>query len=301
MSLRSRLAPTPSGFLHVGNAVNFLRTWLLVRAAGGTLRLRIDDADSERSRPEFVADIFEQLDWLGLSWDEGPIGPDDFTRHHSQLQRLDRYRQCLLTLANSAHLFACACSRREILAHSQSGLYPGTCRGRRVLADGQPVRIHVPIETKVAVSDSHIPLCREMGDFVLWRRGGLPAYQLASLVDDLDHRITLIVRGRDLLDSSAAQLFLAQQLGQDDFCQTTFIHHPLITCAAGKKLSKSHGSLSLKAMREGGASVVEIYRLTARQLGIEPNEIVDLSDLMAAHRERLGASGGESYRQGETS
>jgi glutamyl-tRNA synthetase len=163
------------------------------------------------------------------------------------------------------------------------------------------VRIHVPIETKVAVSDSHIPLCREMGDFVLWRRGGLPAYQLASLVDDLDYRITLIVRGRDLLDSTAAQLFLAQQLGQDDFRQTTFIHHPLISCAEGKKLSKSHGSLSLKAMREGGASVTEIYRLTARQLGIEPKEIVGLSDLMAAHRERLGPGDGENHRQGETS
>ena len=285
MILRSRLAPTPSGYLHVGNAVNFLRTWLLVHRAGGNLRLRIDDADSERARPEFVEDIFDQLDWLKLSWEEGPCGPDDFFLHHSQLLRLDRYREFLSELAARAHLFHCTCSRREVLTHSQSGLYPGTCRGRRDLASGHPVRIHVPVETLVRVEDTQIALCREMGDFVLWRRGGLPAYQLASLVDDLDHRINLIVRGGDLVVSTAAQLFLAKQLGRDDFSRTAFHHHPLISCAEGKKLSKSHGALSLKAMRAGGVSVTEVYRLTARQLGLDPREVVDLTDLLSLYRE----------------
>lgn len=289
MTIRSRLAPTPSGLLHVGNAVNFLRTWLAVRAAGGVLRLRIDDADSERSKPEFVEDVFSQLDWLGIHWDEGPTGPDDFFRHHSQYHRLERYRDLLHALAARAHLFVCTCSRSEIMARSASGLYPGTCRGRRTLEGGVPVRIHVPPETHVPVADTRIPLCREMGDFLLWRRGGLPAYQLASLADDLDHRITLIVRGRDLLPSTAAQLFLAGQLGEEGFRRTRFIHHPLLTSRAGRKLSKSDNALSLTAMRAGGVTAGAIYRLTAAELGIDPAGVNDLGDLLAGYREGMSA------------
>lgn len=292
MTVRSRLAPTPSGLLHVGNAINFLRTWLAVRAQGGTLRLRIDDADGERSRPEFVADIFRQLDWLGITWDEGPVGPDDFFRHHSQLRRLDRYRDILHALAARAHLFVCTCSRREIQARSAGGLYPGTCRQRRTLVNGQPVRIHVPPETHVPVEGSRIPLCREMGDFILWRRSGLPAYQLASLVDDLDHRITLIVRGRDLMTSTAAQLFVAGQLGAEAFRRTRFIHHPLITSGTGRKLSKSDNALSLEAMRQGGTQPTDIYRLTAVELGIDPAWVTGIADLMAGYRQGEGKGGG---------
>ena len=201
--LRSRLAPTPSGYLHLGNAVNFLITWLMVRQAGGTLKLRIDDADADRTQPGYIEDIFRQLDWLGITWDEGPAGPDDFHRHHSQLQRIGRYWAVLGQLAATASLFPCTCSRKAIREHSTSGLYPGTCRGRREPPAGEhAIRIAVPAETMVLVGEDAVALGALMGDFVLWRRDNQPAYQLASLVDDLDDRITCIVRGMDLLPAS---------------------------------------------------------------------------------------------------
>ncbi|MDA8165227.1 MAG: glutamate--tRNA ligase family protein [Desulfobacteraceae bacterium] len=280
---RGRLAPTPSGYLHLGNGVNFVLTWLMVRREGGVLKLRIDDADSARTRPEYVEDIFRQLEWLGLDWDEGPEGPDDFHRRHSQLLRLSRYREMLAALAPS--LFACTCSRKEIAARSADGLYPGTCRGRR----GRPqaphaLRVRVEDNTVVGVEGEAVALGRVMGDFVLWRREDLPAYQLASLTDDLDDRINLIVRGRDLLASTAAQLFLAERLGGAGFLACRFHHHPLLTGPAGRKLSKSDQALSLAAMRDAGASPLAVYREAARFLGLDPAMIVSLTDLLAGCR-----------------
>jgi len=283
-TIRSRLAPTPSGYLHIGNAVNFLITWLLVRTAGGVLRLRIDDADSTRSRPEFVEDIFAQLDWLGIGWDEGPGGPDDFYHRHSQLLKIERYRVLLEELCGSAHLFACGCSRSEI----GGGLYPGTCRASQLAPlPGQAVRIHVPEPTEVRVNGAVVPLCRTMGDFVLWRKDGQPAYQLASLADDIDERINLIVRGEDLLESTAAQLFLAERLGAGNFLTTTFRHHALVTGGTGGKLSKSDNALSLKAMREKGIGRGEVYCTAARMLGAECGGIGSLDELLEVCREGL--------------
>jgi len=128
MMLRSRIAPTPSGFLHLGNAVNFVLTWLMVRKAGGTLRLRIDDADCLRAKPEYLEDIFCQLDWLGITWDEGPMGVDDFRGRFSQQLRLERYREFLAGLARAGHLYPCGCSRREMRNLAPDGIYPGFCR-----------------------------------------------------------------------------------------------------------------------------------------------------------------------------
>lgn len=278
--VRGRLAPTPSGFLHLGNGVNFVLTWLLVRQAGGTLKLRIDDADATRTRPEFVEDIFRQLEWLGLDWDEGPEGPDDFRRRHSQLRRLARYREVLKEL--SAHTFACTCSRKEIAARSADGLYPGTCRDRR----GRPqiphaIRVRVEPECTIRVAGEEVTLGRTMGDFVLWRKDDLPAYQLVSLTDDLDDRINLIVRGHDLLASTAAQLFLAERLGAAAFLAARFLHHPLLTDPSGRKLAKSDRALSLAAMREIGAAPVTVYRETGRLLGLVPAIIHSLADLQA--------------------
>lgn len=272
--IRSRLAPTPSGYLHLGNAVNFLLTWLLVRQAGGALKLRIDDADAARSRPEYVTDIFRQLDWLGLSWDEGPSGPDDFFARHSQLRRLDRYRELLTQLRPRGDLFYCTCSRRRIGELTANGLYPGTCRAmRETPAAPHTIRIRVPDE---------IPLAASLGDFVLWRRDDLPAYQLASLGDDLDDQINLIVRGQDLLPSSAAQLFLASRLGENDFARVEFHHHPLLTDAQGEKLSKSDNALSLYAMRQAGTTPTAVYQAAARHLGLDPAPIATLDDLAHA-------------------
>jgi glutamyl/glutaminyl-tRNA synthetase len=284
--IRSRLAPTPSGFLHLGNAVNFIRTWLLVRKLGGSLKLRIDDLDSDRCRPEYIEDIFFQLDWLGLDWDEGPGGPDDFVRSYSQRLRLERYRQVVESLAERAPVFACVCSRKEIRRGSAAGLYPGTCRGfRHRPAAPHALRIMVEANTAVPVGSHAVQLARVLGDFVIWRRDDLPAYQLASLVDDLDDRINLIVRGEDLRPSTAAQLFLAAGLERREFAQTNFIHHPLLPGNDGRKLSKSDDALSLAALRERGATPLLAYRAAALQLGFDPAEISCLADLLVACRE----------------
>ncbi len=285
--LRSRLAPTPSGYLHLGNAVNFLLTWLRVRTAGGTLKLRIDDADSDRTQPEYIEDIFRQLDWLGITWEEGPSGPEDFQHHHSQLLRRERYRAVLAELSATNALFPCTCSRKEIRAQSATGLYPGTCRERREVPDGEhAIRVGVPAETVVQVGSAAVPLGSLMGDFVLWRRNHQPAYQLASLVDDLDDRITCIVRGADLLASTAAQLFLASKLGPTGapFRAITFHHHALIPGEGGRKLSKSDNALSLHAMREAGVTPTLIYQAAARLLALDPYAIESLDDLLAAYR-----------------
>lgn len=293
--LRSRLAPTPSGYLHLGNAINFILTWLLVRQAGGVLKLRIDDADAGRCRPEFVTDIFRQLDWLGLDWDEGPGGPDDFAARFSQLQRLEEYRALLAVLAERGLVFACLCSRRRIRETAgPDGIYPGTCRQRRFSsASAHTLRVRVPPSWSVGLvagaSDPEIVTVHpaaELGDFILWRRDNLPAYQLASLGDDLADRINLVVRGRDLLPSTAAQLFLAAQLGPagQGFGRAEFLHHPLLTDSRGGKLSKSDQALSLAAMRQNGMVIGAIYRQAAAFIGLESRDIDSLAELRAAFK-----------------
>jgi glutamyl-tRNA synthetase len=279
--IRSRIAPTPSGLLHLGNAVNFILTWLMVRKAGGTLRLRIDDADCLRTRPEYLEDIFRQLDWLEITWDEGPTGPDDFRCRFSQQLRMERYREFLAELDRLGHLYPCGCSRSKIRAHAVDGVYPGFCRKRTgAVAPGEAQRVRVPEGSVFRVEGQEVPLCKAMGDFVLWRKEDLPAYQLVSLVDDLDDRINCIVRGQDLLVSTAAQLFLAGLHGDNSFAETTFFHHPLVLGEDGKKLSKSDGALSLAVLRAGGSSPAVVYQGVARQVGIEPDGIDSLDDLL---------------------
>ena len=281
MTIRSRIAPTPSGLLHLGNAVNFILTWLMVRRGGGTLRLRIDDADCLRTRPEYLEDIFRQLDWLGITWDEGPTGPEDFQCRFSQQLRLERYRAFLDELGRLGHLYPCGCSRSKIRSHAPEGVYPGFCRDRHSApVPGEAQRVRVPEGSIFRVEGQEVALCKAMGDFVLWRKEDLPAYQLVSLVDDLDARIDLIVRGQDLLASTAAQLFLAGLHGDNRFAETTFVHHPLVQGEDGRKLSKSDGALSLAALRAGGASLAEVYQAAARQVGVDPLGVDTLEDLL---------------------
>ena len=286
MVIRSRLAPSPSGLLHLGNAVNFVLTWLMVRKVGGTLRLRIDDADCLRTKPEYLEDIFRQLDWLGITWDEGPTGPDDFRRRFSQQLRLERYREFLAQLGRLGHLYPCSCSRRMVRSLAPDGVYPGFCRKRSAEPGArEAIRVRVPEGSVFRVDGQEMELCRAMGDFVLWRKEDLPAYQLVSLVDDLDDRITLIVRGQDLLASTAAQLFLAGLHGDNFFAAGVFRHHPLVLGEDGRKLSKSDGALSLAALRERGCSRMEVCQTVASQVGIEPDGIVTLEDLLFRFRE----------------
>ena len=243
MPVVSRLAPTPSGYLHLGNAVNFVLTWLLTRQAGGLLHLRIDDLDRARLRPAYLDNIFRVIDWLGLDYDHGPAGPDDFLRHHSQLLHLPEYNRVLRRLALTA-------------TTRPSGLLVRASRRTRTGGPDAPVpldtpgaawRAHVPGGTEIAFPDNwhgetSIPLGTLMPDFVIRKKDGVAAYQVASLVDDLRLGTTLVVRGLDLQPSTAAQLWLAGQLFETTAFNATrirFYHHPLLTNEAGQKLSKS--------------------------------------------------------------
>lgn len=250
MPEHTRIAPTPSGYLHAGNAIGFLITARLAKEQNASLRLRIDDLDAERARPEYVNDIFESLSWLRIQCSEGPAHAADHEASWSQDGRTPRYHELLAKLATDHHLYACMCSRRELPAC--------TCCDRDIAldADGVTWRLRVPDTCPVDIvgwkNNTRVDLAALMHDPVLRQRNGRPAYQIASLADDVDHGITFIVRGADLLPSTACQLYLARLLHLDAFARIRFLHHPLVTDAAGNKLSKSEGAASLKAMRELG-------------------------------------------------
>ena len=233
----SRLAPTPSGYLHLGNAVNFVLTWLLTRQAAGTLHLRIDDLDRARLRPAYLNNIFRVVDWLGIDYDHGPSGPDDFLRHHSQLLHLPEYNAVLRRLAQISGLVQASTRSRTNGAEAAVTLE----------TPGAAWRTRVPAGTKISFLDAwqgetNVPLAALMPDFVIRKKDGVAVYQVASVVDDLRLGTTLIVRGLDLQPSTAAQLWLASQLSETaafNAERVQFFHHPLLTDAAGQKLSKS--------------------------------------------------------------
>ena len=271
--VRSRIAPTPSGYLHFGNAAGFVLTWLWVRRQKGSLRLRIDDQDTTRSRPEYIQDIFKTLDWLGLTWDEGPQTPDAYTQQFAQLHHAHRYNILLNQLIATGKVFACACPRSEI-----AGQYSGACSALHLPLNTPQtaLRINTPPGCVVTVHDvqqGNVPvnMYDEMRHFTIRRRDGIAAYQLSSLADDLAYQINLIVRGADLLHSTAAQLYLAQLTGHGAFAQCRFYHHPLIFDAQGHKLSKSAGSASLKAWREGGNKPADFYLKLSKLWGWKEN------------------------------
>jgi len=284
----SRMAPTPSGYLHLGNAVNFLVTWALVRARGGTLHLRIDDMDGIRFRDEVLNDIFESLEWLGLDWDGGPTGPDEFHRRFSLQKRRDVYRSELDRLTQeTGKLFACECSRSAIKKVASSGLYPGTCRqcGHALVPHKTAMRVEVDEGTVIRVNGHDLNLSKTFGDFLLWRKDDQPAYQFASLLEDEAGQINFIVRGEDLLPSTAAQLYLADLFHADHFRRCAFLHHSLIQGEDGEKLSKSRGAYALKDMRDAGMSPDTAWKAAARFLGGSPEDVETPRDLIACLRQ----------------
>lgn len=246
---RSRIAPTPSGYLHLGNLYAFVKTWLQVKQQHGHLLLRIDDIDNERARPEYLQDIFEWLQALGLTYDEGPLHAADFTHHWSQQLRLPLYNQTLEQLVATGKVYACQCSRKKIAAMSKDGLYHGECRQKQIPLDAKDVvwRLRTNEAEVIQWTDEMLGACtfslhQLMGDFVIRRKNGWPSYQVASLTDDIHFNINYIVRGEDLLASTAAQLYMAQLLNADSFMQARFCHHPLLLNEQGEKLSKSAGN-----------------------------------------------------------
>jgi glutamyl-tRNA synthetase len=291
MQIRSRIAPTPSGFLHLGNVFSFVLTWLIVRKKQGYLLLKIDDLDSQRRRMEYVDDIFSTLEWLGLDYDEGASGTSDFLMNFSQESRIHEYENLLHQLIEKQGLvFECSCSRADIQYNTTNGLYAGTCRRNlldtntlgvgksktawRVIVPNEPIRFQDMLKGEIA-----IPLAENMGDFVVRRKEGTPAYQIASLSDDLRYNINLVVRGSDLINSTAAQVFIAQQADRKEFTKSIFLHHGLLCDNTHQKMSKSAGALSIKAMRAEMSSPRFIFQWFARQFG-RSEKVSSLQELL---------------------
>lgn len=257
-----RLAPTPSGYLHTGNAFSFLLTAALKEKSGGRLLLRIDDLDAPRTRPQYLRDVFDSLEWLGIRWEEGPADSADFEKNWSQHTRMGLYMRAIERLKESGSVFACSCSRKEIPAGSP---YPGNCQEKKIPLDtpNTSLRLKVPSGEILSFRDEHlgekkIPLGKTTGCFIVRRKDGLPAYHLASLIDDQHFKVNYIVRGADLLESTAAQIYLAKQLNESGFLLSKFLHHDLITDENGDKLSKSDGALSLRHLRATGRTLSDL-------------------------------------------
>ena len=285
----SRLAPTPSGYLHLGNAFSFILTWLLVRRLEGKLQLRIDDLDSARLKRDCLEDIFLQLEWLGLEYDSGPQGPEEHLKHYSQTLKIEDYREALSSLRQLRSLYACQCSRKRYLAISEDGLYPKTCRDKKLDLDQPEITWRFKSESE-ALSDTLFfegsseedSSSKPLGDAVLLRRNGIPSYQISSLVDDMKNRSTLIVRGIDLYPSSLFQQTVAEKLGWATFSEICFVHHSLLKDSTGKKYAKSEGAYSLKDLKQENSDPGFVYRGVACWLGLPDTDINDLKSLQHA-------------------
>jgi glutamyl/glutaminyl-tRNA synthetase len=262
----TRYAPTPSGLLHLGNVYSFILTYHLANKYGAKILLRIDDIDRKRVRKTYIEDIFTTLDFLELPYHAGPKNTADFERNFSQIKRFPLYMAALETIKSSGILFACDCSRRKIKKMNPKGFYSGYCHNRGLDFKQKDVawRIRLDSDQQLMYKDltqksflGKIP--KDIADCVLKRKDGLPAYQLTSLVDDLHFGTDLIVRGQDLWSSSLAQVYLSGFLPENNFSDTVFVHHPLITGPDLKKLSKSSGATSIQYLRKSGKKKEDIF------------------------------------------
>jgi glutamyl/glutaminyl-tRNA synthetase len=254
-----RLAPTPSGRLHLGNVCAFAGAWLSVRSRHGRLALRIEDVDTPRARPEIEQALRDDLRWLGLDWDV-----------ETPRQSARAYAPVVERLAG--RVYRCGCTRADVKA--MGGVYRGACRDRG-LTDGA-LRFRLPDGCITIVDAARGPVTIELGtlgDPVLQRRDGVYAYNLAVVADDIDDGVTEVVRGADLLEQSAVQVCLWQALGRTP---PKWLHTPLILGDDGRKLSKSHGSTAVAAWRDAGRTPADIWRIVAPWLGVPP--VADLDD-----------------------
>ena len=256
---------------------------------GGKLHLRIDDLDTPRLNLDCLEDIFLQLEWLGLEYDSGPQGPEEHLKHYSQSLKIEDYRETLSSLRELRSLYACQCSRKRYLAISEDGLYPKTCRDKKLDLDQPEITWRFKSESE-ALSDTLFfegsseedSSSKPLGDAVLLRRNGIPSYQIASLVDDMKNRSTLIVRGIDLYPSSLFQQTVAEKLGWATFSEICFVHHSLLKDSTGKKYAKSEGAYSLKDLKQENSDPGFVYRGVACWLGLPDTDINDLKSLQHA-------------------
>lgn len=286
--MRGRFAPSPTGEIHLGNVWTALLAWLQVRSAAGTMVLRIEDLDPDRSRPAYIDRLMADMKWLGLNWDEGPDVGGRY-RPYYQNERRKLYQAALDRLKAAGVIYPCYCTRAELAAsapHAGEGerVYPGTCRQRHLDAVRQTarrpaLRLAVP-SGEVAFMDLHYgyvsqDLSQEVGDFVVRRSDGVHAYQLAVVVDDAAMEITHVLRGQDLLSSTPRQVLLYRLLAMK---APKFTHVPLLIDANGYRLSKRQQALSIAALKENGIKPEAIIGY----LAYKANLIDDLQPIKAA-------------------
>ena len=263
-----RLAPSPTGAQHVGNARTYLVAWLSARSRGGRVALRIEDIDTWRNIPGAADQAVDDLRWLGLDWDGEPL---------VQLGRIDAHRTALEALKDQNLVYPCTCTRVDILAaasapHAADGVYPGTCAGR---APADAATLTVPFAWRFrageppAFTDRYrgevrLSPAETGGDFVVWRNDDMPAYQLAVVVDDAFQGITEVVRGDDLVPSTPRQLLLYRALG---LAPPAFLHVPLVVGPDGRRLAKRHGDTRLSQLRAAGVSPAALVGVLAQSCG----------------------------------
>ncbi len=275
---RVRFAPSPTGYLHVGGARTALFNWLFARHTGGTLILRIEDTDLERSTDEMVEGILQGMRWLGLDWDDGP---------YFQTKRMDLYRAAGAKIVESGHAYYCFCTKADLeqrraaaTAEARTPKYDGTCRNippeeagrRRAGGEAAAVRFAVPLSGSTAFDDAvfgRIEFANtELEDFVLLRSDGGPTYHLSVVADDIDMKITHVIRGADHISNTPKQVLLYQALGAS---LPVFAHVPLILGPDKTRLSKRHGATSVISYRDLGI-VPEAFRNFLALLGWTPPE-----------------------------
>lgn len=315
---RGRLAPSPTGALHLGNARSFLLAWLAIRSRkGGILVLRIEDLDGPRVKAGADAAAIEDLRWLGLDWDEGEDAGGEFGPYR-QSERGDRYRAAIDRLFGLGLAYPCVCTRAEIERAASAPhpdehdvAYPGTCRGRFASvaaaesASGRPASVRFRVEPGlVAVGDGFasarsFDVARESGDFVIEKveRAGkkagerTAAYQLACVVDDAAMKIDEVLRGDDLFGSAARQILLYRALG---LAAPRFFHVPLLVGEDGRRLAKRHGDTTVRRFRESGVPAAAVVGWLAAVSGLVPfgarampRDLVPGFDLARVPRERV--------------
>ncbi|HEY1931677.1 MAG TPA: tRNA glutamyl-Q(34) synthetase GluQRS [Acetobacteraceae bacterium] len=285
MSIITRFAPSPTGYLHLGHAFSALIAWRRARESGGRFLLRIEDIDPGRCRPEFTAAIEEDLGWLGLRWD----GPVRVQSHH-----LDEYRAALDALAARRLLYPCFCTRAEILAevagsasapHTPDGAprYPGTCRAlpaaeraeRIARGDRYALRLDMaramhaagPLTFEEAGEGTVVCNPTPFGDAVLARKDAPASYHLCVTHDDAIQGVTLVTRGNDLKPATHLQRLIQALMG---WPAPAYAHHRLLTDASGHRLAKRHHAATLRAMREAGRSAADVHAAIARYAASKP-------------------------------